>query len=100
MIARARLRVGAAHVVDNTPLLLMHDGQVLHEHMRDARISERDLQAKLRQAGVTRPEQVLAVVLETTGDVSVLQGDGPVDPSLLEGVRGVPISSGRPAVGG
>jgi hypothetical protein len=28
------------------------------------------------------------VVLETTGDISVLQGAGPVDPRLMEGVRG------------
>ncbi len=30
--------------------------------------------------------QVLAVVLETTGDISVLHGSGPLDELLLEGV--------------
>jgi hypothetical protein len=99
LVARARLNLGAARVVDNTPMLLMHDGHVLHDHMRDARISERDLQARLREAAVVDTSSVLAVVLETTGDISVMQGEGPLDPALLEGVRGSPISSGRPAGG-
>lgn len=100
LIARARLRLRASRVVDNTPLLLMHDGEVLPEHMHLARISDRDLRAKLRQAGVTDPGQVLAVVLETTGDVSVLQGHGPLHPDLMTDVRGVPVSSGPDEGGG
>lgn len=99
LIARARLRFRVSQVVDNTPLLLMHDGEVLHEHMHRARISDRDLRAKLRQAGVTDPRQVLAVVLETTGDVSILQGEGPLDPGLMTDVR-VSVSSGPDAGGG
>lgn len=99
VVARARLHHGASEVVDNAPLLLMQDGRLLHDNMRTARISERDVQAKLREAGVTDYAEVLAVVLETTGDVSVLDGDGPLDARLLDGVRGVPVSSG-PAAGG
>ncbi len=34
-------------------------------------------------------DQVVAVVLETTGDISVLHGDDPLDPDLLHGVIGV-----------
>ena len=100
VVARARLRVGAEQVVDNTPLLLLHEGRMLHENMRSARITDRDLLARLRGAGVTDVGAVLAVVLETTGDVSVLQGDGPIDAALLDGVRGAPVSSEPPAGGG
>jgi uncharacterized membrane protein YcaP (DUF421 family) len=94
-IAKARLRVGASKVVDNHPLLLMHEGRIFHENMRRARVAERDLWAKLRHAGVTDPDEVLAVVFETTAEISVLQGDGPVDRRLLEGVRGAPVSGER-----
>jgi len=96
-IAKARLRVGASKVVDNEPLLLMHHGEILHDNMRRARVAERDLWAKLRADGVTDPGRVLAVVFETTAEVSVLQGDGPIDPRLLDGVDGVPVSFERDA---
>jgi uncharacterized membrane protein YcaP (DUF421 family) len=99
-IAKARLRTAASKVVDNDPLLLMHHGRLLHDNMRRARVAERDLWAKLRYEGVTDPSRVLAVVFETTAEVSVLQGDGPLDSRLLDGVDGVPVSSGRDAAAG
>lgn len=92
-------RHGGAGVVDNTPLLLMADGVVLEENLRRARMAPGDLRAKLREHNVHDVEQVFAVVLETTGDVSVLHGDPAtdrLDPSLLEGVRGTPAPQDAP----
>jgi hypothetical protein len=77
------------HLVDNEPLVLMVGERMLRENMRRARVTEDDLWAKLREANVLHPRQVRAVVMETTGDVSVLHGDagGPaLDPRLLTGV--------------
>ncbi|MDX1622356.1 MAG: DUF421 domain-containing protein [Gemmatimonadota bacterium] len=77
--------------VDNAPLLLMDGKRILHGNLRKAKLTEADLRGKLREANVLTPEQIRAVVMESTGDVSVLHGDadGPdLDPSLLEGVRG------------
>jgi uncharacterized membrane protein YcaP (DUF421 family) len=87
VIGVARVRFGAGAAVDNTPLLLMDGPDVLDANLRQARLTHDDLRAKLREAGVARSEQVLAVVLETTGDVSVISGDGPLDRELLAGVR-------------
>ena len=80
------------HVIDNRPLLLMHGSQLLHENMKKARISEDDLRAKLRESNVLHYDQVKAVVLETTGDFSVLtsQDQTELDPDLLKDVRGIP----------
>ncbi|MCA1789569.1 MAG: DUF421 domain-containing protein [Thioalkalivibrio sp.] len=78
--------------VDNAPLLLMDGERILHENLRKAKVTEADLRGKLREANVLRLEQIRAVVMESTGDVSVLHGeaDGPaLDPRLLEGIRGV-----------
>ena len=46
--------------------------------------------AKLREANVTRFEQIHAVIAETTGDISVLHGppDETLDTGLLDGVIG------------
>jgi uncharacterized membrane protein YcaP (DUF421 family) len=77
-------RVGA--VIQNTPVLLMRDGKILEQRLADHRVARADLIAKLREANVTDFSQVRAVVLETTGDVSVLHG-AQLDEALLEGVR-------------
>ncbi len=62
--------------------------ELLSEHLDEARMTEDDLRSKLRMAGVTHPDQVLAVVLESTGDVAVLKVGDDVAPWIFEGVRG------------
>lgn len=74
-------------LVDNSPLLLMEDGHVLEDNLTSARMTRDDLRARLREANVLDIAQVRAVVFETTGDVSVLHGEGRCDPDLLHGVR-------------
>jgi uncharacterized membrane protein YcaP (DUF421 family) len=66
----------------------MVGAEIIQEHIEQAHMSIDDLNAPLRMAGITHPNQILAVVMETTGDVSVLKNDGLVDYSLFEGVRG------------
>ena len=58
--------------MDNEPLVLMRDGIPDHAALATARVSEDDLRQKLRQAGCTSYDDAALVVLETTGDVSVL----------------------------
>ena len=88
-VSRARcLHNTATEVIDNEPLLVMAGEEVLSDHLEEARMTEADLRSKLRVAGVTHPSQVLAVVIETTGDVSVLKTSERVDPWLFEKVRG------------
>ena len=94
-IAQVRRRTSfGSTVFDNQPLLLMVDGAMIDENLTHARVTRDDVRAKLREANVLRLEDVRAVVLETTGDVTVLHGEGPVDEELLHGVRGTEL--GRP----
>lgn len=89
-IAALRTRYDWARVTDNEPLLLMRGETILHANLVKANVTKRDLLAKLREANVLRFEQVGAVVLESTGDVSVLHSehaDAAIDPELLDGVR-------------
>lgn len=77
-------------LVDNQPLVLMREGKLMDEHMRKARVSLPELREKLRDAQVQSLENVGAVVLETTGDVTVIpapEGRMP-DAWIMEGVRG------------
>ncbi|WAP70962.1 DUF421 domain-containing protein [Jiella pelagia] len=88
ILAFARRRSEAVTaVVDNDPLLLMRDGVFIDAAMAESRVSPGDVYAKLRGAGIQSMDDVRAVVLETTGDISVLHGKT-IAPELLRHVRG------------
>lgn len=69
--------------LNRTPVMLMNGAELLTENMRRARVTEDDLRQSLRLTGITRLSQVRYVVLERNGAISVLRGDGDVDPLLL-----------------
>ncbi|MGB3738231.1 MAG: YetF domain-containing protein [Pontixanthobacter sp.] len=77
----------AEEIMQNNPILLMKDGEICHAALKDTRVAESDLIAKLREANALDMSKVRAVVLETTGDVSVLHGDDKVDERLLKNMR-------------
>ncbi|HVM20544.1 MAG TPA: YetF domain-containing protein [Egibacteraceae bacterium] len=87
VVALVRRRTRLERLVDNDPVVLMVGRTVLEDNLRDAQMTARDIRAKLRAANVTDLEDLLGVVLETTGDISVLRGSGPIDPHLLDGVK-------------
>ncbi|WP_339849397.1 YetF domain-containing protein [Dokdonia sp. Asnod1-B02] len=77
------------NLATNDPLLLMKDGKILYKNLEKSNVGEGDLIAKLREANVLDYSEVRAVVLESTGDMSVLHddGDNKLNDQLLEGVR-------------
>lgn len=87
IIAAMRVRsVGWFGVMENEPILLMRDGEMLPENMKKSRVSADDLRAKLREANALEFSRIRAVVLETTGDISVLHGSH-LEERLLKSVR-------------
>ncbi len=76
-------------LLTNKPILLMKEGVILHDNLAKCNIAEDDLIAKLREANVIHFDEVLAVVLESTGDMSVLhnaEGKKLMD-KMLQGVN-------------
>lgn len=89
LLAKARQDSPAVKaVLTNDPVLLMEHGRFLENAMSETRVSRANLLEKLRAAGVTDMASVRAVVLETTGDISVIRGDD-LDDALMEGVTRV-----------
>jgi len=88
VVATLRRRTSVESAIDNTPMLLMRNGEFDDAALSQCRVTRSDVIAKLRAANVLELTAVRAVVLETTGDISVLHGDRPVDAVLLQGVRG------------
>lgn len=87
LIAYLRRYKFLKQVVDNKPILLLQNGSFLQNNMQKARITRSDILAKLREHNVKDVKSVQAVVLETTGDISVLHGSSVIDDTLLEGVE-------------
>ena len=73
-------------VIGNTPALLMRDGEFLESALHRTRTTRSDVIAKLREANVLNFGEIRAVVLESTGDISVLHGEC-LDDVLLDGVE-------------
>ena len=77
---------GFEEVVQNEPVILMREGEIFDAALSETRVARADLIAKLREANALRFSEVRAVVLETTGDISVLHGDT-LEQEILEGAR-------------
>jgi uncharacterized membrane protein YcaP (DUF421 family) len=76
-------------MMDNTPVLLMRNGELIQENLDRTKVTENELRGKLREANVIRLSEVRAVVLETTGDVSVIHtsGDEELDDYIMQDIE-------------
>jgi uncharacterized membrane protein YcaP (DUF421 family) len=80
-----------SQLIDNQPLLLMAHGKLLDDNLRHANVTKSDIYGKLREANALNHDEVLAVVFETTGDISVLHSSDPdakLERDFFEGVAG------------
>lgn len=75
-------------ILGNTPVLLMENGEFCEGALQLTRVVREDVLAKIRAANALRLSDVRAVVLESTGDISILHGEA-VDEQILSGVRRV-----------
>lgn len=87
-VAALRRHTRFGRLVDNRPILLMAGPEMIAEHLELAHVTEDDVREKLRLAGVHRFEEVNAVVMERSGDISVVAGGDGVDPGLFGDVLG------------
>jgi uncharacterized membrane protein YcaP (DUF421 family) len=59
-------------VLQQQPTLLLYNGRILREALRDQRVTEAEILAAVRQGGMATVETVGAVVLESDGSFSVI----------------------------
>ncbi len=69
-----------SRVVKARPTLLTHKGEYLRDAMDEVRVSEEEIRAALREAGMIENSAANWVVLETDGNLSVI----PSTPSKLD----------------
>ena len=72
-------------LVTGEPSLMFYRGEFLRKKLIRARVTEAEIRAAVRDAGIGGMDAVTAVVLETDGTFSVV-GSGTEDESNLEGM--------------
>ena len=73
-ITWSSVRVGwVRRLLTGEPTVLARNGLLLDEAMRRARVTEEEIRAAVRSAGLESPQDAEAVVLETDGSFSVIR---------------------------
>jgi len=62
-------------LVNGGPILLVHDGTVIEDHLRRVGLTHADLEAALRSRGFDGTDRVREAVLETDGSITVVGTD-------------------------
>jgi len=75
-------------LIDNQAIILMAHGQYFGDNLKEANLATSDVQEVLRRNGIKSKTEVFAVIMETTGDMSVIKNnDVTPDWSLFDDVR-------------
>jgi len=78
----------AARVVNSPAVVLMAGDELLLDNMARSHVVADEVYSKLRLAGVRNRSEVACVIMEPTGQISVLRRGAPLDDDLLRGVVG------------
>ncbi|NDK56801.1 DUF421 domain-containing protein [Pontibacter fetidus] len=75
------------HLMKAQPALLLYKGQFMEQYMKRERITKEEILAAIRSQGIGNIEKVDAVVLETQGNLSVIQKIEDGSGSVLQNVK-------------
>ncbi len=87
LLGEARRTTRGNRIVNAGAVVVMAGDQILTENLRAAHVTNAELRAALRQAGVRGRDEVACAVFESTGRISVLRRGQLINPRLLVGVR-------------
>src|SRR6185436_18165022 len=73
LVVEASFRFKSARrFLEGKPVLLVHNGRVIHDNLNHERITLEELQGALRRSGLAEVNQVRFAVLEENGQISVV----------------------------
>lgn len=88
-VTGAGRRFGLIRGVVNSPaVVLMAGPEMLTHNLAKSHVDRDEVVAKLRSAGIRNRDEVACVILESTGQISVIRRGAPIDEDILEGVIG------------
>ncbi|WP_201596539.1 DUF421 domain-containing protein [Psychrobacter vallis] len=75
-------------LIDNQAIILMAHGEYLSDNLKEANLTTSDVQEVLRKNGIKSKTEIFAVIMETTGDMSVIKNnDVTPDWTLFNDIR-------------
>ena len=77
------------HFLNNKPILIMVGSEAVEENLRKTHLAESELWPQLRLAGIHHRSEVGFVILEPTGEISVVRRGTTLDMKLMGDVRGI-----------
>lgn len=83
-----RAKTGIGRILDREPILLMFDGVVVRNGLQKSHFTNDDVRTSLRNAGIGAFVEVQAMILEPSGEVSIIRAGTKLDPEMLRDVRG------------
>jgi uncharacterized membrane protein YcaP (DUF421 family) len=83
--------VRVARTVKAEPRLLFANGRLLPQAMKRERVTEDEVRAAMRAQGHARTDDVVAVIMETDGSLSVVAGTDARTCTTLADVRGAEV---------
>lgn len=85
-----RFATGVA-AVNNKAFVLMAGTEIVYSNLRRTHVYENEITARLRLAGIRSRSEVACVILESTGEISVLRAGVPIEPEFLQNVTGAEL---------
>lgn len=59
-------------IISSSPTLLFYDGKILNAALKQQRVSRGEINKSIREAGYSSFEKIFAIILESTGDITVI----------------------------
>ena len=83
-------------LIDNQAIILMAHGEYLEDNLKEANLSTSDVQEVLRKNGIKSKSEVFGVIMETTGDMSVIKNNELIpDAALFDDIRDSELLFGK-----
>ncbi|TYC99150.1 DUF421 domain-containing protein [Arthrobacter echini] len=79
------------NAVSNRAYVLMAGERIVMANLRRTHVAEHEITARLRLAGIRSWSEVACVILELTGEISVLRRGMPIERGMLEDVVGAEL---------
>ena len=89
-----RRYIGWSRYLDRRPVLLVYNGELLEDNMHFAHITVSDVNSATRKAGLGRRGDIQMMILEPTGQISVIKIGQFVDPDLFRDILGAELIEG------
>lgn len=80
---------GIRQALDGRARVVMAHGKVVDKQLFKSHMNRNDIRFAVRKAGIPTMAQVQCMILEPTGELTVIRTGTAIDPELLKGVAGV-----------